>query len=181
MRLIACVVAMGGLMTGSAACSSDSDGGGGAAGSGGGNTGGFGAVAGGGTGGTGATGATGATGGGGTGGGTSCPTAQTGAQCDNIQGSNAAETACINGACCTEVEACFGDAACASFNQCINDCVQGGGNPQNCVAQCQPCIGASGAILQSVITCLQGCLGGSDAGTGGTAGTGGAPSDAGTD
>ncbi|MBX3128374.1 MAG: hypothetical protein KF718_16740 [Polyangiaceae bacterium] len=180
MRLIACVVAMGGLMTGSAACSSDSDGGGGAAGSGGGNTGGFGAVAGGGTGGTGATGATGATGGGGTGG-SSCPTAQTGAQCDNIQGSNAAETACISGPCCTEVEACFGDAACASFNQCINDCVQGGGNPQNCVAQCQPCIGASGAILQSVITCLQGCLGGSDAGTGGTAGTGGAPSDAGTD
>ncbi len=161
----ACAVSVGFL-----ACSSDDSGGGGTGGSGAAAAGGFGA-GGAATGGVGAggaaTGGTGAVATGGTGavgGGAQCPANLQGQKCNALQTNVPAETACIQGQCCSLVDACLADPACSSFVACGSVCLQGGGTPQSCGQQCQSCLGSSQAMYTAFTDCVQTCAGG-DGGT----------------
>lgn len=168
------------------ACSSDDSSGG----TGGTNTGGTGAVVTGGTGGTitggnggvgGGTGgsAFGGTGGSGTGGSSSCPTDFQGQPCTALQSNDPKQTACLQGACCDATAACLADAECSSFIACGSACLQGGGTPESCGAECSPCM-SNPALYNTFTTCITNCAA-SDGGTTTDSGTGGSPADAAAD
>jgi hypothetical protein len=164
------------------ACSSDDSSGGGSGGTGTGGTtiggaGGTGGVITGGSGG-GVTGGTGGSSTGGSGGGGDlCQNMFAGANCSQLSTTNPAQTACIHGDCCDEMDACLDDAECGAFLSCSSACGQAGGTPESCGAECQPCI-TSPTIVQALNNCLLSCL---DGGTTTDAGTGGAASDASAD
>lgn len=170
------------------ACSSD-DSSGGTGGTGTGGTGGIvtGGTGGGLTGGTGGTGtggtggtATGGTGGG-TGGGSNCPTDFQGLPCTALSTSDPKQTACLQGECCDETAACLADPECSSFISCGSTCLQNGGTPQSCSAECSPCM-TDPTLNNAFQTCITNCAasdgGGTDSGTGGSAGS---PGDAAAD
>ena len=98
-----------------------------------------------------------------------------GQKCSALSTNVPAETACIQGQCCSLVDACLADAACSSFVACGSNCLQTGGTPQSCGQQCASCLGASQSLYTAFTSCVQACA----SGDGGTA-DGGA-SDAATD
>ena len=87
--------------------------------------------------------------------------------------------ACVDGSCCTELQACDGSQECLDFLGCAGACPD-----QTCVDDCGAMFPVGAAQLADLQTCMQGSCGvecgGGMAGTGGTGGMGGTGGTGGT-
>jgi hypothetical protein len=62
---------------------------------------------------------------------------------------------CMENSCCKEDNACGNSQACGDFIQCVDDCFNDGGNPNQCMTDCQTKYPQGANLFTAVDNCLQ--------------------------